>query len=164
MHDTVRNALSGWLESIGGAEDLAVADLGARNLNGSVKSVVPHARGFDLSAGPGVDVVIEAGRVPQEHRGRYDLVTSVSSFQFFPRPHEYKAEITQLLKPGGVLFLTMCAPSCVTEHTTTPPYDDCLRLSVLELTELMRPEIEVQQATHTGADGHEDIIFIGAKT
>jgi hypothetical protein len=164
MHDTVRNALSDWLESIGGAADMAVADLGARNLNGSVKSVVPHALGFDLSTGPGIDVVIEAGSIPEEHRGRYDLVTSVSSFQFFPRPLTYKDEITQLLKPGGVLFLTMCAPTCVTEHTTVPPYGDCLRLSVPELTELMRPEIEMRQTILTGADGHEDIIFIGART
>jgi len=164
MHDTVRNALSDWIESIGGAADMVVADLGARNLNGSVKSVVPHARGFDLSAGPGVDVVIEAGRVPEEHRGRYDLVTSVSSFQFFPDPLLYKDEIIQLLKPDGVLFLTMCAPSCVTEHTTVPPHGDCLRMDVEELAELMRPEIEMQRGTLTAADDHEDIIFIGART
>ena len=164
MHDAVKRAVAEFIAGIGGAEGKAVADLGARDLNGSVKDVVPGAVGFDLAAGPGVDVVIELGCIPEEHRGRYDIVTSVSSFQFCPHPECYKSEITALLKPGGRLFLSMCAPSCGTRHTTVPPWDDCFRMSLTELKDLLAPEIRMVTGEVRGHGGHEDILFTGVRT
>jgi hypothetical protein len=163
MHASVRNALCLWLEVLGGAAGKTVADVGAYNLNGSVKEVLPHAIGFDLVPGPGVDVVVPLGSIPAEHRNRYDLVTSISSFQFCPYPREYKNELLELLKPNGLLFLTMCAASCTTKHTTVPPYEDCLRMTIEELTALMGPEIVAQDVHLTQTGYHSDVIFVGER-
>lgn len=162
MHESVKCTLSEWIGTFGDVANKAVADVGAYNINGAVKDVIPHAVGFDLVAGPGVDVVLNLGEVPEEHRGRYDIVTSLGSFQCCPQPGSYKAEIVGLLKPGGHLFLTMCSPGCQARHTTSPGgFQDCLRFHPGELEDFMRPEI-VSLACYVNSERiHPDLVFIG---
>lgn len=98
------------------------ADLGSYNLNGAVKDIVPSAIGFDITPGPGVDVVIVCGHIPREWQGQFDTVFSVGSFQFCPDSEAYLSEIVQLLRPGGVFLLTMCSPRCHDAHNTNPAH------------------------------------------
>lgn len=163
MHEPVRQALRDWVVRTGGVAGKLVADLGAFNINGSVKEVIPGAVGFDLVAGPGVDVVIQLGVIPGRHLNRYDIVTCISSFQFCPHPHDYRREIAGLLKQGGLLFLTMCGPGCRCRHTTVPPFEDSFRVGIEELAGLLRPEIGMLEACIRVTDQHPDMIFVGER-
>jgi hypothetical protein len=100
-----------------------IADLGSYDVHGrgGVRPVLPKAVGFDLVAGPGVDVVLHrVGDIPPSHWGKYSAVTSLSSFQFCPDFKAYRHEILVLLKPGGLLLLTMCCKACGDQHNNSP--------------------------------------------
>jgi len=90
----------------------SILDLGAMDLNGSLRSVAPkdsHFVGVDMSDGPGVDYVVEPGqRLPFED-GSYDLVTASSVLEHDPEFWLTVAEMRRVVKPGGHLYIN--APS-----------------------------------------------------
>lgn len=140
-----------------------IAELGSYSINGSVRDFIPIDVGFDVVAGNMVDEVITAGIIPEVHRGAFKAVVSVSSFQFCPDPALYKAEILDLLDPGGFVFLTMCAPSCKTKHSTAPNpwgWTDEFRMTASELRDFFEPEIKASQPVSD--DGH-NLIYYGTK-
>ena len=98
MHSAVKIELIKWyLSNKEYLDATTVADIGAYNINGSVKEVINNSIGFDIFDGDGVDVVIHPGTIPDEHKFKYGAVTTVSSFQFCPDSELYKKQILDLL-------------------------------------------------------------------
>jgi hypothetical protein len=146
-----------------------IAELGSYDVNGNIKHLVPNSVGFDLGDGPNVDVVIEPGVIPDEHNERYNLVISISSFQFCPYPEQYKKEILDLLCADGLLFLTMCSPDCKKGHTTSLnkyEFTDSLRMTHNELRELFQDDFEILELydlERMYEDQHNDTILKAKK-
>ena len=166
MHRTVKRELIKWyLSNKEYLDATTVADIGAYNINGSVKEVISNSIGFDIFDGEGVDVVIYPGTIPDEHKFKYGAVTTVSSFQFCPDSELYKKQILDLLCDGGLLFLTMCNDKCNGEHTTSPngyDFKDSVRYSLDELTNLFSKEFDVIDLYEVNKE-HNDLILKAKK-
>lgn len=153
MHESVKNYLVKWWQSHREERDTwRIADLGSLNLNGQVRDYVPVTVGIDIVEGPGVDVVVLPLPLwtPPELCCSHDAVTAVSSFQFCAARVNFKRQVVELLKPGGLLFLTMCNNRCTTEHSTSDnPYGwgDEFRMGAQELLEFWQTEIAMTQFT-----------------
>ena len=167
MHDNVKYRLEDWYKSNRISIDSSkIADVGAYNINGSTKNIISHAIGFDIYDGEGVDVVIEPGIIPEEHIGKYNFVTSISSFQFCPEPNLYKKQITDLLCDGGFLFLSMCSDKCEKGHTSSPNiynYGDEVRMSLTEIQNFFEEDFTIIELTYSLDGGHSDIILKAKK-
>jgi hypothetical protein len=161
MHASVRTRLAAWCERH--SELLAqgsVADLGAYDINGGVKDIIPLAVGIDIVAGPSVDVVIASGEVPESLRGAFAAIVSTSAFQFSGDPAGFKREVVLLGRPGALVFVTMCSESCKVRHTTSPNalgLGDELRWSRDRLVRFLAPEI----STLACIDDGNDLVFEG---
>lgn len=166
MHRNVNQELIKWyLNNKQILDHNKVADLGAFDINGSVKDVIKHVIGFDIYDGKNVDVVIKPGIIPDEHRGCYAAVTSVSSFQFCPDSNLYKKQILDLLSPNGLLFLTMCGSKCTAKHSTSPNdygFGDSVRYSIEDLIGIFTPELDIIEVYEMDRD-HNDIILKAKK-
>jgi SAM-dependent methyltransferase len=132
-----------------------IADLGSYACHGgrNVAHYVKDAKviGFDLVAGPGVDVVLESGIVPPDQAHTFDAVYGLSAIQFAPAPDDFLAEAAALLKPRGMVVITMCSPACQEEHNTSRRHRE--REWRCELSELVGLAIEyfhVRVASTTG--------------
>lgn len=118
MHE----AVLGWVGQFRTDEDLAVLDIGGRDLNGSTRSLFPNARPYhvlDLRPGANVDIVAdaadwrpttrEAADWPPEANG-YDLVLCTETFEHAKRWREIIATAWDVLRPGGWLIFTCAGP------------------------------------------------------
>lgn len=66
----------------------------------------PYVRA-DIFPGEGIDLIInEAGALPGEPSGSYDVVFSTQVLEHVPDTRSYLAEAYRLLRPGGILILT----------------------------------------------------------
>lgn len=96
---------------------LRVADLGSANVNGSYRDLLPAEvdyTGFDLEAGPGVDVVLQDPyHLPLEDRS-IDLVLSGQMLEHCGQFWRVFNEIERVLTPGGLAFII--APSAGPVH------------------------------------------------
>ena len=89
----------------------AVLEIGSRNVTGVTRrNLFPNAGeyvGFDVLAGPGVDVVGDAHRLatalPAEH---FDVVFAISVFEHLLFPWKVVMEINKVTKPGGLVFVS----------------------------------------------------------
>lgn len=83
-----------------------VVELGARDVNGSVRALFSDAAytGVDVCSGPGVDVVADAAEYVAD--GAVDTVVCTSVLEHTPRAREIVANAYRVLEPGGVLILT----------------------------------------------------------
>jgi hypothetical protein len=167
MHKNVREHVEDWYSY---NKDLIkssrIADVGAFNINGSIKDIIPHAVGFDIYDGNGVDVVIEPGIIPKKHIGVYNFVTSISSFQFCPDPNLYKKQITDLLCKGGFLFLSMCSDKCEKGHSSSPnkySYGDEVRMSLTEIQNFFETDFTITELKYSLVDNHTDVIIKAEK-
>jgi len=97
---------------LGGREETTIVDVGAQDVNGSLRSVAPpHATyiGVDFTPGPGVDVVLDDPyRLPFENES-VDVVVTSSCFEHAEFFWLSYLEILRILKPGGLFYLN--APS-----------------------------------------------------
>lgn len=166
MHNTVKEEVikfyNEYKEQI---EQGKIADLGSFNINGGVKDIIPQVIGFDILEGNGVDVVIEPGIIPDEHKFQYDFVTSISSFQCCPDTQSYIKQITDLLKPNGTLLLTMCSILCPKGHSTSPNdynYKDEVRYTLEEIRSLFGQEFKIIRLDEKDK-GHHDLILKAIK-
>ncbi|WP_311266861.1 methyltransferase domain-containing protein [Sphingobium sp. WCS2017Hpa-17] len=100
-----------------GLQDINVIDLGAMNVNGSYRTLMPdHANyvGVDLEAGPGVDIVLQdVYRLPFEDSS-IDIVMSGQMLEHCAHFWKVFTEISRVLKPGGKAFII--APSSGPVH------------------------------------------------
>jgi dTDP-4-amino-4,6-dideoxygalactose transaminase len=171
MHDSVARSLQDWADKYRRfLEKAAVADIGAYNINGSTKQVLAKSpcasiTGFDILAGDGVDVVIQPGEIPEEYHGQYDVVTSISSFQCCPDSDVYRQQIIDLIKPGGMLFLTMCSTECKSKHSSSPNehYEgDYVRMSREQLIKFFSRDFEMLKCYESHAY-HPDLVYIAQR-
>lgn len=140
-----------------------VADLGSLNINGAAKDIIKHAVGFDIVNGPGVDVVIEPGKIPDEYLASFGLVLSVNSFVFCPDPFLYRAQIIDLLRPRGYMFLTMCSEKCKEKHTTSSNvygFGDEFRMERIQAYSFFSDKFSILEFTETNYE-HSDYIILG---
>lgn len=89
-----------------------VVDLGAQDVYGSLRSVLPaHARyvGVDMAPGEGVDVVLEDPYTLPFDTGSVDVVVSSSCFEHAEFFWVLFLEILRVLSPRGVTYLNMPA-------------------------------------------------------
>jgi SAM-dependent methyltransferase len=95
------------------ARGASVVEIGARNINGTVRSLfAPYAGvrylGTDIAAGPGVDVV-EAGECLRLE-APVDLVVCCEVLEHTAAAPAIVHNAARLLKPGGRVLLTMAGP------------------------------------------------------
>ncbi len=93
-------------------EDSRILDVGSYDVNGTLRSVAPPGAaytGIDLSAGPGVDIVLEDARRYPFPNDSFDLVVSTSCFEHDPMFWVSFLEMLRVLRPGGHLYIN--APS-----------------------------------------------------
>jgi hypothetical protein len=165
MHDAVAKQLARFYELNRALMDsIRIAELGALDLNGSCRSIVPIDTGFDIVEGPGVDEAIVPGEIPSRFHHTFGAVVSVSSFQFCPDPSLYRQQILDLLVPRGLLFLTMCAPSCTYSHSSSNnayAFTDGIRLTLEELRKFFSPEFREISCFEVVDEGHGNLIYVG---
>lgn len=113
MHEQVLS----WVAQFRTDDDLAVLDIGGRNLNGSTRPLFPNAKPYhvlDLRPGPNVDFVADAAdwRPVPGVAGRhwYDLVLCTETFEHAKRWPDIIATAYAALRPGGWLVFTCAGP------------------------------------------------------
>jgi SAM-dependent methyltransferase len=92
------------------AESLTVVDIGAQDVNGSLKELVrpPHRYvGVDFVAAPGVDVVLDDPYKLPFPDGSVDVVLSSSCFEHSEMFWVLFLEILRILKPAGLFYLNV---------------------------------------------------------
>lgn len=85
---------------------------------------------FDIAAGPGVTVVGDLQHCPQVPDDTYDVIVCTQVLEHVPNPFLAAAELCRILKPGGLLLLTV--PAAYPYHSAPNDYwrysRDSLRL------------------------------------
>jgi len=121
MHVEAREGLARQLAASG--LDLTapwrVLDLGGRDINGSIRDLLPAAKwiGLDIEAGPGVDLVHDATAPWPDGFGRFDLVVCTEVLEHVEKWAAVLRTAGQALEPDGpeALFVT-CASTGRPEH------------------------------------------------
>ena len=85
-----------------------VVEVGSRDINGSVRSLIDCKTytGIDLAAGPNVDVVGDAFDMAHP----CDLVVCMEVLEHEARAEELVAHMASWLRPGGAMLLTAAGP------------------------------------------------------
>lgn len=90
----------------------AVLEVGARNVNGSVKPIVQGFKprlytGVDIEAGDDVDQIVDAvDLIKTFGEESFDVVISTEALEHIQAWRETIHNLKAVLKPGGVLFIT----------------------------------------------------------
>lgn len=121
MHPEARDGLARQLEA--SSLDLnapwRVLDLGGRDINGSIRDLLPNAKwtGLDIAAGPGVDLVHDATTPWPDDFDRFDLVVSTEVLEHVEQWAAILRTASQALEPDGpeALFVT-CASTGRPQH------------------------------------------------
>ena len=93
-------------------QKIKILDIGSLDINGSLKSIVPHHfeyTGVDFQAGKGVDILIEDPYALPFQGQSFDIVLSSSCFEHAEMFWLSFLEIMRVLKPLGLFYLN--APS-----------------------------------------------------
>ena len=102
-----------WAAQFRTTEDLAVLDIGGRDLNGSTRPLFPNANPYhvlDILPGAGVDFVADAADWRPEGGRKYDLVITTETFEHAKRWPEIIKTAWDVLRPGGWLIFTCAGP------------------------------------------------------
>lgn len=112
MHDTAMIFGERFFKTYVGTRKVKVIDIGAQDVNGSLRSVVPAGCeyiGVDFADGKGVDVIIEDPyQLPFDNESA-DIVVSSSCFEHSEFFWLLFLEIMRILKTDGLFYLN--APS-----------------------------------------------------
>lgn len=113
MHE----AVLAWVGQFRTTDDLAVLDIGGRDLNGNTRGLFPNANPYhvlDVREGKGVDIVADAAgwRPTLGTAGRpwYDLVLCTETFEHAEKWREIIKTAWDVLRPGGWLVFTCAGP------------------------------------------------------
>ena len=100
-----------------------VLEIGAQNVNGSMRPEFENCEyiGVDVVDGEGVDVVCY-GHEFQGDCGSFDVAFSCETFEHDPHASKTVSRMLDLLRPGGLFFMT-CAGTGRAEHGTTKTGD-----------------------------------------
>lgn len=102
-----------WVAQFRTTEDLAVLDIGGRDLNGSTRPLFPNASPYhvlDILPGPGVDFVADAADWRPDAVKPYDLVVTTETFEHTARWPEIIKTAWDVLRPGGWMIFTCAGP------------------------------------------------------
>jgi SAM-dependent methyltransferase len=110
----MHHAAATWLRSVlVAAAPTRVVEIGARNINGSVRDLLPHPGptsyvGVDIGAGPGVDVVADGATfVPTESP---DVVVCAETLEHAPNAAAIVQNALAMVVPGGRVVITCAGP------------------------------------------------------
>jgi len=108
VYDQVDAFVNTWLPVAG---TLKVADIGAYDVNGNLRGLFQKPgwsyTGFDLAAGPNVDVVLpDETKWPNIESESFDVVVTVSTLEHTRFPWLVVDEIARITKPDGIVCLT----------------------------------------------------------
>lgn len=112
MHDTAMAAGEAFFSTYFEDARPRLLDVGALDLNGSLRAVAPPGCeyvGVDLEAGPGVDLVLEAGQPLPFAPESFDACVSVSCFEHDLMFWDTFRQMAEIVRLGGFIFLN--APS-----------------------------------------------------
>jgi SAM-dependent methyltransferase len=98
--------------------NVRVLEMGARDVNGSVREAFVECEyvGVDCEAGKGVDVVC-LGHAYEDRPESFDVICALETFEHDPHAEQTIAGMLELLKVGGLFFMT-CAGEGRAEHGT----------------------------------------------
>jgi SAM-dependent methyltransferase len=108
----VHEAVLSWIGEFRSLDDLAVLDIGGRDLNGSPRMFFPNASPYhvlDLRPGPNVDFVADAAEWRPTTLA-YDLVICTEVFEHTDKWREILLTAWDALRPGGWLLFTCAGP------------------------------------------------------
>lgn len=114
MHEAVLD----WIGQFRSLDDVAVLDIGGRDLNGSPRMIFPNASPYhvlDLRPGLNVDIVADAATWRPEFNfsageAGYDLVICTEVFEHTPGWALILQTAMDALRPGGWLLFTCAGP------------------------------------------------------
>ncbi len=108
MHDAARSFIA---SHVSDRTFGSVLEIGSRDVNGEIRSLFTSDiyLGCDISAGPGVDIVMDA-ELPDSFGMRFDAVVCCEVFEHTHGWPLIVENIARWLEPGGVALLTMAAP------------------------------------------------------
>jgi len=101
-------------------KELSILDVGSQDINGTFKGLFANEplwkyEGMDMVEGGNVDIVVSQLYEWKEiGNNKYDVVISGSAFEHIEFPWLTIEEITRVLKPGGLVCITV--PSTGFEH------------------------------------------------
>jgi SAM-dependent methyltransferase len=107
MHDTAYEIGRRFLEAYAG-QSSTVVDLGACNVNGTLRDVCPEGTryfGLDVAAGPGVDVVVKSSAPLPLASDSVEIVVSSSMFEHDMFFWQTFMEMVRITKPGGAIYI-----------------------------------------------------------
>jgi SAM-dependent methyltransferase len=122
MHDTAAATGRAFLELYAPKKGGRIAEIGSYDVNGTLRSAAPNCDeyvGIDLGAGPGVDVVAEAGQPLPLPDATFDCVLASSAFEHDPKFWFTFTGMCRICKPGGYVYIS--APTNGAVHRY--PYD-----------------------------------------
>ena len=102
--------------SVEDVESREVLEVGALNVNGSVRPLVCALQprryvGIDLQAGPGVDEICDATElVTRFGPNRFDLLISTELLEHVRDWRKVVTQFKEVLRPGGLLLITTRSP------------------------------------------------------
>jgi SAM-dependent methyltransferase len=109
MHDTAFEIGRAFF-SIYAGPDMAILDVGSQDVNGSLRGCAPPGStylGIDMSAGRGVDVILEDPHHYPFEDGRFDIVVSTSCLEHDPMFWLTFLEMARVTKPGGYIYINV---------------------------------------------------------
>jgi SAM-dependent methyltransferase len=111
MHDTAMDIGREFFKAyVPGDKNLRIVDIGAQDVNGSLRSVATPGNqyiGVDFVKGKGVDVIVEDPYVLPFDTESVDVVVSSSCFEHSEFFWLLFMEIQRILTPGGLFYLNV---------------------------------------------------------
>lgn len=122
--------------------DATVLEVGSRNVNGSVRDVMPASvkayTGVDIEAGPGVDALVSVYDLFHTYGGGvFDVVISTEMLEHVEDWRRAVFNMATVTKPGGWLIITTRSPGF--EYHPYPL--DCWRFTVEHVKDIFQPPI-----------------------
>jgi SAM-dependent methyltransferase len=107
----VHEQVLSWVGQFRTDEDLAVLDIGGRDLNGSTRFLFPTANPYHvLDVLPGLNVDFVADAADWKPQRSYDLVVCTETFEHAKRWREIVLTAWDALRPGGWFIFTCAGP------------------------------------------------------
>lgn len=118
MHASALKEAAAFRETYVGHETVRIADIGSRDVNGSLRGVFSGHDyvGFDIEAGAGVDVVMPDPERINITSHSFDVAVSANCLEHARRPWLVVQEMARIVKPGGLVWLLVPMPNSHRYH------------------------------------------------
>lgn len=115
MHDSALALGTAFFRHYAASGKSRVLDIGARNVNGSLRGCAPPQTeyvGVDIETGPGVDVVLRDPCVLPFSDGTFDVVVSTSCFEHIQFFWLAFLELARVTRAGGFVYVNAPSNGC----------------------------------------------------